>query len=426
MQPLAETAPFPEMDDNTDSQNTPVKIAIAGLGYVGLSLAVLLSKRNHVVAVDIVASKVRMVNEGKSPLVDIDIENRLEKGGLDLVATTDASSAYAQADFVVIAAPTNYDELAHSFDTSCVDQVVELALAQNPKATVVIKSTVPVGYTQNLASRYPDAAIVFSPEFLREGRALYDNLHPSRIIVGTVENASLHSIERAGFFAQLLREGAEDAEVPMLIMGSTEAEAVKLFANTYLATRVSFFNELDSYAEAHGLDSRRIIEGVVLDPRIGDHYCNPSFGYGGYCLPKDTKQLLEDFGDVPQNVIRAVVQANDTRKDFVAQRVLEQGRDAVAPMKNIVVGAYRLVMKSGSDNFRASAIQGVIDRIRNEGARVVIYEPELAEDSFNGIPVVDDLGVFKNICDVIMVNRMDQMIEDVSCKVYTRDCFFRD
>lgn len=401
-------------------------IAVAGLGYVGLSLSVLLARRNHVVAVDVVPEKVHMINEGRSPISDKEIESQLAENDLDLRATTDGFSAYSEADFVIIATPTNYDETINSFDTSSVDEVVELALAANPHIVVVVKSTVPVGYTKEIAKRYPEARVLFSPEFLREGRALYDNLHPSRIIVGAVEDADYQAHKAAETFAQLLSESAEDENPPVLIMGSTEAEAVKLFANTYLATRVSFFNELDSYAEVRDLDSKKIIEGVVHDPRIGDHYCNPSFGYGGYCLPKDTKQLLADFGDIPQDVIQAVVQANETRKDIIARRVLEKGQCAVLGSADIVVGAYRLVMKSGSDNFRSSAIQGVIERIKETGAKVLIFEPELTEDDFNGVSVVRDLDKFKKDCDVIMVNRMECAIEDVLDKVYTRDCFFRD
>lgn len=416
---------FPQAKDRgiAEKGERGARIAVAGLGYVGLSLAVLLAERNQVVAVDVASGKVDLVNKGKSPIADTDIEERLASGTLDISATANADSAYSDADFIVVAVPTNYDEQTGGFDVSCVDDVIGLALKRNPRAVIVVKSTVPVGYTVELAKRHPGASILFSPEFLREGRALYDNLHPSRIIVGiTCESDT----ELAKNFANLLSEGAENGETPILIMGSTEAEAVKLFSNSYLATRVAFFNELDSYAESRGLDSRRIIEGVVRDPRIGDHYCNPSFGYGGYCLPKDTKQLLADFADVPQNMIRAVVEANETRKGFVAERILKKGREAAADPANVVVGAYRLVMKSGSDNFRSSAIQGVIARVQEAGCRILVYEPELSRDDFNGIPVVRDLDGFKRACDVIMANRMETDLEDVLGKVYTRDCFFKD
>ena len=400
------------------------KIAVAGLGYVGLSLAVLLARENRVVAVDVVPEKVALVNGGSSPIRDPDIESMLAGGGLDLTATTDGAVAYRGADFVIVAAPTNYDEDRNAFDTSCVDEVVDLALGANPDAVVVVKSTVPVGYAERLAAGHQGAAILFSPEFLREGRALYDNLHPSRIVVGAPKALRESGREAARRFANLLLEASDEDDVPVIVTGSTEAEAVKLFSNTYLATRVAFFNELDAYAEERGLDARGIIEGVVLDPRIGDHYCNPSFGYGGYCLPKDTKQLLADFGDVPQNVIGAVVAANETRKGFCARKVAERALSTAGP--KAVVGAYRLVMKAGSDNYRSSAIQGVMSEVRSLGMEVVVYEPTLEDREFQGMRVLDDIGEFKAECDVIMANRMEPSLEDVMEKVYTRDCFFRD
>ena len=402
------------------------KIAVAGLGYVGLSLAVLLSRCHHVVAVDVVPEKVALVNNGVSPIKDPDIESMLARGDLDLAATTDGASAYRDADFILVAAPTNYDENRNSFDTSCVDEVVDLALNASPEAIVVVKSTVPVGYTEGLAARYPGSTILFSPEFLREGRALYDNLHPSRIVAGSPRALRKRGLEAAQLFAGMLLQAADEGNVPVLITGSTEAEAMKLFSNTYLATRVAFFNELDTYAEERGLNTKEIIEGVVLDPRIGNQYCNPSFGYGGYCLPKDTKQLLADFGNVPQNVISAVAAANETRKSFCARKAVEKARSTRLNPSEAVIGAYRLVMKAGSDNFRSSAIQGVMREIRNLGTMVVVYEPTLGCDEYEGMRVVNSLDEFKAECDLIIANRLDPSLEDVMEKVYTRDCFSRD
>lgn len=396
------------------------RIAVAGTGYVGLSLAVLLARQHEVIAVDVVPWKTDAINRGVSPIKDPEIEKFLAEGNLNLQATTEAERAYAEADWVVVATPTNYDEEKNSFDTSSIEQVVPLVLGVNPTAKIAVKSTVPVGYTESLAERFPEGRFVFSPEFLREGRALFDNLHPSRIVVG---EPSSGSGELAAEFAALLERASADEATPVVVLGATEAEAVKLFSNTYLATRVAFFNELDSYAEAKGLDPLRIIEAVTLDPRIGAHYCNPSFGYGGYCLPKDTKQLLAEFDNVPQNMIEAVVRSNDTKKDVVAARVLAMSGK---PPAETTVGAYRLVMKSGSDNFRCSAMLGVIERVRLAGARVLVYEPLLEGDEFEGLEVVGDLDRFKSSCDAIMVNRMEEAVEDVAGKVYTRDCFYRD
>ena len=400
-----------------------MKIVVAGTGYVGLSIAILLAQHHEVIAVDIVLEKVELINRRLSPIQDEEIERYLSEKPLNLVATTDGDAAYKAADFVVVSTPTDYDPVKNYFNTTSVDSVIRQVMRVNPEAAIVVKSTVPVGFTEDAAERLDCSQLLFSPEFLRESKALYDNLHPSRIIVG-VPGRNKHLQGKAERFAKLLQEGAIKQDIPTLIMPSTEAEAVKLFSNTYLALRVSFFNELDTYAEIRGLDTKNIIEGVGLDPRIGTHYNNPSFGYGGYCLPKDTKQLLANYDEVPNNIIRAIVDANRTRKDFVADRILALAGFPQNPKP--IIGLYRLTMKTNSDNFRHSSIQGIMKRIKGKGVEVVVYEPALLEETFFNSRVIKDFENFKRMCDVVVANRMSGELKDIQGKVYTRDIFNRD
>lgn len=402
-----------------------MKIAVAGTGYVGLSNAILLAQNNEVVAVDVIQEKVDLINNKKSPIVDAEIEDYLVNKSLNLRATTDSVCAYKDAEIVIISTPTNYDEEKDYFDTSSVEAVIELVLKANQDAVIVIKSTIPVGYTERIREKYKTENIIFSPEFLREGRALYDNLYPSRIVVG-VPKKNDRVIEMAHKFAELLLEGAIKKDVSILFPNFTEAEAIKLFANTYLAMRVAFFNELDTYAEIKGLNAGQIIEGLGLDPRIGNHYNNPSFGYGGYCLPKDTKQLKANYAGVPQNIIEAVVEANRTRKDFVADRIMELAKEKANDSEDYIIGIYRLAMKANSDNFRKSSIQGVMKRLENANKKIVIFEPSLDVDEFYGHEVIKDFEAFKKICTIIVANRMETDLKTVENKVYTRDLYQRD
>lgn len=396
-----------------------MKIAVAGTGYVGLSMAVLLAQNNHVVALDLIPEKIDLINAGKSPIHDAEIEGFLQSKSLNLTATLNKQEAYEGAEFVIIATPTDYDPETHYFNTRSIEAVIQDVLAINPDAVMVIKSTIPVGYVNQVRAKFGVDNIIFSPEFLREGTALYDNLYPSRIIVG-------EQSERAKTFANLLLEGAKKKDVALLFTNSTEAEAIKLFSNTYLAMRVAYFNELDTYAQTFNLDTKQIIQGVGLDPRIGDHYNNPSFGYGGYCLPKDTKQLLANYDEVPSNLIKAIVDSNRTRKNFIANSVLQAANKVQASSKAPVIGIYRLIMKAGSDNFRTSAIKGVMRRLEEKGAELILYEPGMSEDNFRGVPIINDLNLFVNAVDVIIANRLDETLLPYKAKVFTRDIFGKD